>query len=86
MLRPGAPLLLVEHVAAGWGEAPGVRFLQEALTPLQGVLADGCHLNRETRRAVEAAGGWRAGGLRSGALDGVPGIVAPHCWGVLTAA
>lgn len=53
VLRPGAPVRLIEHVRAP--QAP-VAALQEALTPLQRHLAGNCHLDRRTAEALRAAG------------------------------
>lgn len=52
VLRPGGRLALLEHVRGHGMEA----VLQELLTPLQRMLAGGCHLNRRLLAAVEAAG------------------------------
>jgi ubiquinone/menaquinone biosynthesis C-methylase UbiE len=51
-LAPGGRLILLEHVR---GEA-GLARWQDRFTPLHRKLAGNCHLNRETRTAVEAAG------------------------------
>ena len=52
VLRPGGRLLLFEHVATGggWGR------VQRLLDPVQHFCARGCHLTRDTRRALEEAG------------------------------
>jgi len=52
VLRPGGRLVLFEHVR---GEARLARW-QERLTPLHRKVAGNCHLNRETKAAVTAAG------------------------------
>ncbi len=52
VLRPGAPLVLLEHVR---GDGRLARW-QDRLTPLHRRLAGGCHLNRDTRAAVAACG------------------------------
>ncbi|MDQ3866011.1 MAG: class I SAM-dependent methyltransferase [Actinomycetota bacterium] len=52
VLRPGAPLVLLEHVR---GEGR-LACWQDRLTPLHRRLAGGCHLNRDTRAAVAARG------------------------------
>lgn len=52
VLRPGGALRLMEHVrAAGLMGA-----LQDLLQPAWTAVSGGCHPNRETERAVEAAG------------------------------
>ncbi|MGI8817130.1 MAG: class I SAM-dependent methyltransferase [Pseudonocardia sp.] len=52
VLAPGGQLVLLEHVR-GTG---GLARWQDRLTPLWRHLAAGCHLNRDTRAAVERAG------------------------------
>ena len=53
VLRPGGELVLVEHVRhRGWVGA----CMQTLLTPLQRMVAGGCHLNRATATTVAAAG------------------------------
>lgn len=53
LLKPGGRLLFIEH-----GRAPdrGVRAWQDRLTPWWRHLAGGCHLNRDIRHLVTAAG------------------------------
>ena len=52
VLRPGSPLVLIEHVR---GEGRLGRW-QDRLTPLQKRIGGGCHLNRDTLGAVARAG------------------------------
>lgn len=52
VLRPGGKLVLLEHVR---GEGRLAR-LQDRLNPLHRKIAGNCHLNRETREAIRAAG------------------------------
>lgn len=54
VLKPGGLYLFVEHVAAKDGTP--LRFLQNLLDPLQQLLADGCHLTRETGSYISNAG------------------------------
>ncbi|MDX1418557.1 MAG: class I SAM-dependent methyltransferase [Rubricoccaceae bacterium] len=54
VLRPGGRLAFIEHVAAPQGTRR--RWVQNSLRPVWSVLADGCHPNRETWRAIEGAG------------------------------
>ncbi len=83
VLRPGGRLLFIEHVAA---PSPGpVLTLQRLLDPLQQLLADGCHLARDTLAAVAAAGFDVGGGSGDGLrfeVEGL-GILAPHAAGVV---
>lgn len=52
VLAPGGRLVLLEHVRGGETLARW----QDRLTPMWRHLAAGCHLNRDTRAAVERAG------------------------------
>jgi ubiquinone/menaquinone biosynthesis C-methylase UbiE len=54
VLKPGARLVFLEHVAA----APGSRLrrIQNLITPVWKRLGDGCHPNRETWLDLERAG------------------------------
>lgn len=54
VLRPGGRLLFVEHVGAQRGSR--LLLCQSALVPLFHYCGDGCHPNRNTRAAIEAAG------------------------------
>ena len=58
VLAPGGRLLLLEHVAAPGGR---LRRLQRLLTPAWRRIAQGCHLDRDTRAALVAAGFDEAG-------------------------
>jgi ubiquinone/menaquinone biosynthesis C-methylase UbiE len=51
--RPGASLLMIEHVKA---KTPGQRLLQNLWNPCQNFLVAGCNVNRDTEAAVRAAG------------------------------
>ena len=54
VLKPGGRFLFIEHVAAPSGS--GLRAVQRVVKPLWRPLADGCSPDRETGRAIEAAG------------------------------
>lgn len=54
VLKPGGQFCFLEHVAAP--PATWTRRWQDWLNPAWQLLADGCHPNRETWRAVERAG------------------------------
>jgi SAM-dependent methyltransferase len=54
VLRPGGRFVFIEHVAAPRGT--GLRRVQHALSPLWGAFSDGCHVDRDTGRLIEAAG------------------------------
>ncbi|KPF79696.1 ubiquinone biosynthesis methyltransferase UbiE [alpha proteobacterium AAP81b] len=53
VLRPGGRFLFLEHVAS---DDPARRRWQARLTPLQKVIAVGCHLDRDSAALVRAAG------------------------------
>ncbi|MGH7395209.1 MAG: class I SAM-dependent methyltransferase [Candidatus Methylomirabilales bacterium] len=53
VLRPGGVLLFLEHVRSG---GPRVAALQDALTPLWRRCFGGCHVNRDTPRALRDGG------------------------------
>jgi SAM-dependent methyltransferase len=54
VLKPGGRFLFIEHVAAPRGS--GLRRLQRWIRPMFKLVADGCHLDRETSAAIEGAG------------------------------
>ncbi|MBD1863577.1 MULTISPECIES: class I SAM-dependent methyltransferase [Trichocoleus] len=51
VLKPSGKFFFVEH---GLSEDPQVQVWQNRLTPLQKVIGDGCHLNRQIQQLVEA--------------------------------
>lgn len=90
VLRPGGTFVFIEHVGADSRRDRWRRRLQNALTPMQRVLADGCHLNRDTADAVRAAGGrWRdvridefmLGADAKGDTTTAMSLLAPHIAG-----
>jgi ubiquinone/menaquinone biosynthesis C-methylase UbiE len=54
VLKPGGVFLFMEHVAAAKGTF--LRSAQRWIKPLWKKMADGCHPDRETWKAIEAAG------------------------------
>lgn len=56
VLRIGGTLHLVEHVAYDAQQQKSLKRLQDLLTPVQKVIADGCHLNRNIEQALLDAG------------------------------
>ncbi|OWY67838.1 SAM-dependent methyltransferase [cyanobacterium TDX16] len=50
VLKPGGKFFFVEH---GLSNESQVQVWQNCLTPIQKVIADGCHLNRNIRQLVE---------------------------------
>jgi SAM-dependent methyltransferase len=77
VLRPGGKLVLLEHVR---GEGRIARW-QDRLTPLHRRLAGNCHLNRDTRAAVAAAG-FDTAGVERTELPGTHTLVRPGVQGV----
>ena len=53
VLKPGGQFLFVEH---GVSPDPFIRKWQHRLTPLQRVIGDGCHLNRDIPKLVRDSG------------------------------
>jgi len=52
VLKPGGKFFFIEH---GLSEEPGIQTWQNRITPIQRVVADGCHLNRKIDELVRAA-------------------------------
>jgi ubiquinone/menaquinone biosynthesis C-methylase UbiE len=77
VLRPGGSLLLLEHVRAA---DPALAHRQDRGERRQVRFAGGCHPNRDTLRAVAAAG-FDTGGVRSVTLPGIK-ITSPGIAGV----
>jgi SAM-dependent methyltransferase len=77
VLKPGGKLVLLEHVLA---EGRMARW-QERLTPLHRKLAGNCHLNRDTRAAVAAAG-FDAAGVERTRLPGMTPLTRAGIQGV----
>lgn len=50
VLKPGGKFFFIEH---GLSNEPQVQIWQNRLTPIQKVIGDGCHLNRNIRQLVE---------------------------------
>lgn len=51
VLKPGGRFFFIEH---GLSYEPAIQTWQNRLTPLQKIIADGCHLNRNIQQLVEA--------------------------------
>lgn len=82
VLKPGGKLLFIEHVRAF---RPGlVRVSQTVLDPLQQLLADNCHLTRDTGRLIEEAG-FASVEVSRFEVE-VASLIAPHVSGVAVAA
>lgn len=55
VLRPGGKYIFLEHVAAP-PQRTYLHSLQRWLTPVSVAVADGCHMDRDTLAAIQAAG------------------------------
>jgi|ERR1051326_691596 ubiquinone/menaquinone biosynthesis C-methylase UbiE len=53
VLKPGSPLLMVEHVRA---QGTFAVTLQNIITPINKLIAGNCHWNRDTEKTVREAG------------------------------
>lgn len=53
VLKPGGELRFFEHVRS---TSPVLGVFQDAITPLWSAIGGGCHLNRDTRATIAAAG------------------------------
>jgi SAM-dependent methyltransferase len=82
VLRPGGQLLFLEHVRA---DEPGLARWQDRLEGVWGYMAAGCHPNRDTRAAIEAAG-LTVDDLERGRFPKAPPLVRPLISGRATRA
>ncbi|KAL0664587.1 hypothetical protein Bca4012_101425 [Brassica carinata] len=80
VLRPGGSFIFLEHVAAEDGSL--FRRLQKLLDPLQQILADGCHLTRNTRECILEAGFSGGAEIETVSMYSFPWITRPHIYGV----
>ncbi|CAL9240026.1 unnamed protein product [Arabidopsis halleri] len=79
VLKPGGIFLFIEHVAAKDGSF--FRHVQNILDPLQQVVADGCHLTRNTDLYISAAGFDGGTEINNTAIYSFPWIIRPHVYG-----
>jgi ubiquinone/menaquinone biosynthesis C-methylase UbiE len=82
VLKPGAPLLFIEHVRAA---EPQVARLQDRLEKPWRFLGDGCHCNRDTA-ATMVASGFELPELEHGRMPKAPSFVRPLIRGRAVAA
>ncbi|CAN7129877.1 unnamed protein product [Brassica rapa subsp. narinosa] len=80
VLRPGGRFIFLEHVAAEDGSL--FRRLQKLLDPLQQILADGCHLTRNTRECILEAGFSGGAEVETVSMYSFPWVTRPHIYGV----
>ena len=55
VLKPGGKFLFIEH---GLSKEKHIQVWQNRLTPVQKIIADGCHLDSAGGACPEEAGGW----------------------------
>lgn len=77
VLAPGGQLLFLEHVRS---HQPGLANWQDRLESPWRFLADGCHCNRDTVSAIDAAG-FELGKVEEGSLPKMPAIIRPLATG-----
>jgi ubiquinone/menaquinone biosynthesis C-methylase UbiE len=77
VLRPGGRLLFLEHVRS---DDPAISRLQDRMNPVNRFLV-GCHCNRQTLSAIEAAG-FSISRVERGTMPEVPKFVRPLIVGV----
>ncbi|MFL5897264.1 MAG: class I SAM-dependent methyltransferase [Solirubrobacterales bacterium] len=73
VLKPDGQLLFLEHVRSNH---PDLAKWQDRLESPWRFLADGCHCNRDTAAAIDAAG-FQVGGVERGELPKLPRLVRP---------
>ncbi|KAK9090614.1 hypothetical protein Sjap_023791 [Stephania japonica] len=78
VLKPGGLYIFIEHVAAKDGTV--LRFVQNALDPLQQLVSNGCHLTRETGSYFSEAG-FSGVDMQMASLSNAF-IISPHIFGI----
>ncbi|KZV29067.1 methyltransferase-like protein 7A-like [Dorcoceras hygrometricum] len=78
VLKPGGYYIFVEHVAAKDGTV--LRFVQGVLDPLQQIVADGCHLTRNTGTYIARAG-FTSLDINQASVSTLS-IISPHVYGI----
>lgn len=81
VLKPGGQFLFIEH---GLSQEPGVQSWQNRLTPIQKIVADGCHLNRNIRQLVETQ--FQTLAIEEFYIDGLPKFMGYLYKGIATKA
>ncbi|MBI5814774.1 MAG: class I SAM-dependent methyltransferase [Nitrospinae bacterium] len=78
VLKPGGRFLFLEHGASG---NPKTKKWQDRLTPINRIIADGCHLNRDIPAIVES-GGLKIVRLEKSTLENAPSVMGNIYMGV----
>jgi ubiquinone/menaquinone biosynthesis C-methylase UbiE len=81
VLRPNGKFLFIEH---GLSDAPKLQVWQNRLTPIQKVIGDGCHLNRDIQALVEKHFGRME--LEKFVMENLPAFIGYTYRGVATKA
>ena len=75
VLKPGGKFVFLEH---GLSDVPKVQVWQHCLNPLQKIIGDGCHLNRDMDQIVRSAA-FEMKSLKRFQLHLLPKIIC-HCF------
>jgi len=78
VLKRGGKFFFLEH---GLADDPKTQKWQNRLTPLNRIVADGCHLNRDMPAIIQS-GGLKIVRLEKSRMDNAPGIVGNIYMGV----
>lgn len=81
VLKPGGRFFFVEH---GLSDQPNIQRWQNRLTPLQKVIADGCHLNRNIQQLLQNQ--FASVALETFYADGTPKVLGYLYKGMATKA
>lgn len=77
VLKPGGAFLFIEHVCAK--DTPVLRTAQSILNPLQVLVADNCHLTRDTGKLIRNADGFQSVEIENFTVDlGLSGALISH--------
>jgi ubiquinone/menaquinone biosynthesis C-methylase UbiE len=77
VVRPDGRLVVIEHVATPGGPS----LVQRVWEPAQKVVGRNCHMTRDTRSALQAAG-FDTSGLLDATMPGAPAVLFPAIVGV----
>jgi ubiquinone/menaquinone biosynthesis C-methylase UbiE len=78
VLKPDGKFLFVEH---GISPEASIRKWQHLLTPVQKIMADGCHVNRNIEALIQAAG-FRFDSLTRQYAQGIPRVAGYFYYGI----
>lgn len=78
VLKPDGQFLFVEH---GLADTPRTQWWQRKLTPIQKVISDGCHFDRDIRGLIEG-GGFRFAEYDNFCFHGIPKIAGYQYKGI----